>query len=1098
MANNEIPAYKVYLSDSTGLDTDVSAYIQPNWGSQELIAEKRLMQFQAGDLEFVFVDKGTDKTHRYWATRIAQSTSYVRPAVTGRTFDWPMIRVYDIAAPASEALFVGFVDKKRMVWNGNVFSSFKAVSQLAYMDTIDMYPIRNGVGLTGTVSELAATTVANALRKAGNETPDVAAYEVDVKDMFLGANPASIQQDELDWNHAARTEQNASVDPAVEYQLGDFVQITVAGHPERRGFIIKDGKLYRVDTGDRSAVTLTHIDVGSITEGYRLFRFVGDAGAECLCVVSAKARSSYAVQVQQNFTGTGKGAAQLGASALAFIPGWGWAAALGANLALEGAAALATKRNQVRNADQFWAITGVKILSVGDGTDSAVTGVGVAINRDLSEEAYKEPDSENSAWIWAHADSICTTQTNSTGTSPGKIWIAKWFSETRDYRLMQCYWNTVAGAWSVLSVAGTSAKQNGPPSGGMAASYALGAPAGYECIMVGVTNGFVLHTRTGNGEMWSKFHEHISPPGRFIGALPYQRSGSSYVSFVYGNGGITRVEKKALSTDDPTIENIATVYGGRIPTGIIAVGASPMMVNAKMAVPVIYSAMAATDDDEVQTYGGLVRHTDGATNIAIDTTYAVYPLPDGNGGDWRPPHIYRDTNQNGTYRMLAFCSRVSENYLLTDSYSTSAYAVLRVHHNFRHDRMTIRQFLEAITRSGWLRLRLYDDAKPASLVARKVMSRHQYDPPDAGDLSVVEVQGGHQAQPQVTGIEWYDGATWSAQGQEGDAGSVGVAARSTFTLGAVFLTPIWARGMAARIVSEYPETSAEYANGRRIFEVNIRKVNDDGDEVHPGYNTLYQYVTMSFFTNAGFAGTKGLIQSLGYSRQTHLFHALLLEWDDAGVDWTSNEPTAAIVEAAYPSEDTNTAVSAITASLRNIGWSMPHALVTMTAHTNPQDGPCAWAARIYMPHGLLLTAYGFGMTRLGVPTDGDLYFHLFTDKSGTIGSRLDNSKAVAVTLDTLAAGYHTVDLELVDSCWIDSGHYWLIVNIDRDDGNGIGPPPIDWLDAGAIGEGWGKRFPFWADTGLGTPDNGWLEDGDWNDTFAAASQSQPYVMMVGE
>jgi len=1118
-SHNEPITYHVYIYDSTvPTGTDVSAYIQPDYASARMLAESRLFQFEAGDLTLNFVDKNTTQTHRYWSNRIAGSASY---SYGGKTFDWPMVKVYDPAATATP-LYVGFIDKRFIAWDGDVISSFRAVSFLAYMDTLDMRPARNGQGATATYSGLADALARTALLKAGNAAPGGTA-DVDIKDMDLGAG-----QENCHWNHSAREwTNNFEVDPATGPQLGDFVpsgSTSITGH---RGFVVWKGKVYRVVVGARSEVTLTDMALertstptGPITTAYRMFpiRMYG-SGAErnCVCIVLATPRNSYTT-VKSNWAGYKwlDPTIRVGTLPLNFIPGWGWAACIGANLALSGVEALTERSSRQSNQDQFWAVDGISILSI-----DADGGLGDTVSVELSRSYFYSLDK------WTPADSVATSSTCSDpGAAPGELWFAEWKSGVGQYQFWRTTWQR-NGTPRSANLVGSPKPEYGPPVGGIAVQDRV--------AIVGTQHGCAVYTQALNQQWKQEFLTVDRPPGRMLAALRFEDVGGDarWIGVPYGNGSGQYVYQKYISggaryatpsaIPAASMKDLAGETRGNIADEIRVLSCSPSVFLRTYtqgefeSCGIVYATLDA--DDRERVYASTAYADDfGGNKLRViqaddDSADCAYPLDGGMSGDWLPPHPFTDSGE-GIRRMLTFCRRISTNYTVWDTYVSSRWAVARVHWNFATEPLTIRQVLEQIAISSYSYLKVYNPDAPTSAVYCKVMSRHSYTPPLAGTLSAAEVY----RNPQVQGIEWYDGVDSVVNGERITAGTTKIGSQ-VFRLNGLFLAANWAVGIADRIVANYPSKSAAnptFPYGRRVFRIELRRVNSSGTLNKPGYYHLYQRVTMTCFSNAT---VSGLILSLGYSRVTGRYEMLLLEWDSHDVDWTTNAPTPTFTD--YDAVSVDAVVEPIPsgAPVISVGWLIHPDIVGARANPNPVY-PCAYAHKIHLPRGLNLTHYRYGLTEPGGGTHAALWFSVWTDSGGRASYPLEpipQTFALAIH-DGRSTGYYEQELNYylasdtsggypstsgtstgwpvtITNYHLAPGVYW-VVTIQDGSAAAVTPAPIDWWNGGKAGMG----DAWWLGYAAGTSDDyilgAWLDN--WDTAIAVRAQYVPAIYLVGE
>lgn len=1059
-----------------GTPYDATPYInKDSWQSGSLMSERTLMAFEGGDLSFTMVDKDTDSSHagQFWADLLAQAT------------DLPTILVQDDSVSPAKEMFFGYIEH-RNITRDNIHTSFTAISALNYADRLDMHDDLEGQGETNTYSGLASTLAATALRKAGHAAPDAATDEVDIKDYYLG----STQQD-TDYNHALRTWHTAGADPDTETMLSDLVPWVhdMGGGVTSLGFQCIHGKLYRVDSAARSGIALTQITTvpegenEAVSNGTRLFYYTDADLTDCLCIVQTEAREMRTrTQNPTNLFGT-----LVTTAAMIALAQWNPWVAIGAGLTGTQLLKWLAGSSLRPTGEQNRVVTAIHIMDI----DSS-GGLGNNVNRTISpRDWYYAADGD----YFVPGDSICSTRPWEAVTS--LIYCGRYVpGENRTY-LHSFEWNGQAWEKHTLTTL------RGRPSGGAA------AVEGFS--LFGMEDGVALSYEVRSGYVITNRSAAKTPPSRFFCALPYDHDGKRKIKFPVGNGQdyclTAYYHGAALHVDRDTINNLPAGKSVLIHSNpyriTFPVGSAPACTG-------IYRALG--DDDRPYLYCGWFYIYDNVLRRATTYEPCAHALPMGGDGDWRPPMLYSDTNHiNGAtiYRLVPSAVRLAGDRIVVDHYHTSCWPVARVHHDFKHDRMSIRQVLEGIARSYGCYLKLMTTSKPSSADEVKIMSRFGHTPASVGTISADEVSKG----PLIVGTEYYLGAEANVQGEritDGDV-SIGTAGR-VFPVGGVFMTPNWARGLADWVTTQYPETSADYPNGRRIMEPWVRVINNAGTKEYPGFSDLYKTATVTCYERGGSAETiTGLIIGVSFDRATMRYRVRLIEYASADVTWTADEPAATEAEVAFFAETaTDEIPTVITASKISVGC-MTHPLLLNIAKDNPTTYPCAWTWKVHLPHGLNLTHYRYGLWAEGTELDSAFWMSIWTDSGGNSGyplAEIDSCRSLLLHDGQAAGPVNTAlnwkladtsaadtSLATISSYYLTPAIYWVVAVQDGTE-SGTTPAPIDWWDLGQAGCGDARNLPFSADTSgdfsLGT----WIDY--WDSTLDQRSRFAPAIYLVGE
>jgi len=437
--------------------------------------------------------------------------------------------------------------------------------------------------------------------------------------------------------------------------------------------------------------------------------------------------------------------------------------------------------------------------------------------------------------------------------------------------------------------------------------------------------------------------------------------------------------------------------------------------------------------------------------------------------------------------MLTACAWTDRDALITDIHITSLYAKLNIHVDLDRDPVSIGYMIIEAARSGWLYVRLLSPDACNSADDVRIISRHAWTPVSAGALGKDEVS----CSPRVDGIEFYDGCISDIGGQRIEEGSTGVG-KTVYSLSGAYLTPALARAMALRVVAEYPRTSAAYPFGRRRFIPDVLNLDDGSDDAPPGYADMFKSLTVTFQTGLD---TSAIITAVGINRAALRYPCRLLEYAVAGgvglgVDWAADEPTSDAVALDYPALVAAVAVVAVESSRILTGWNCTHVL-TATVQDNPDNGPCAWAFPIHLPHGATLSGFEFKLTRAGAPGDGEIPFELWSDFGGRPGTRITGARSLVLDTATRLEGLNHADLFSDDLGYPDpalrlaippTDLVWLVYVQDRQDGGDVPTvaPPLVWADSLVAGRAFRLSF---ADLSL--PE---LASSQWLEEWIAAEE----------
>lgn len=873
-----------------------------------------------------------------------------------------------------------------------------------------------------TYSGLAAPLMRRLLREIGNVAPEAATGNPDVRidDYYLGAG-----QDKTDWNHVLRLWASAGADPASDNMLSDFVP-SVSG--DRLGFICIHGKLYRVDIGKPSGggaanglrvAEITKVPYGetaAISAGLRLFPYTLYDGTPCLCVVQGEPKRLWVVKTDPWLdpavsTGTALAQTGLSLSRMSAIPMLSWMTVV--NLVGQ-ALSNATKRfTATPTTEQMMMVKSVHVLSIGDGTNNPVTGVGMAVDMPVPAVLFGDT---------VPVDSFTVSQRQYSGLS-SPIYCAQ-YSATTNRTQARFAWHDIGG-WS-LGNAG--APISGRPAGGMAAWQ----NGGKVVIGVGMDFGFAVRV---DGDNNATVDVKLSrSPSRFVTMFPVRDSGD--LSFFVGNDDGSRWYKLNYtgSLIQVAFRNISLTPSS---FKLVSVGLTPMVgPNGRDGIPCVYKVLDSENSEYL--YGGWIYATPGGVLRLDADAVCEHPIPGARSGDFRPPGLFYD---GSVWRFVLAQTTVDGKRLYADLLLTGSYALPYIHADLLSEKVSARHVQVNVAQSFGCYLRLIGLAAPTVAAGVKVATRHSFLPGDAGSVNYSE----HVVNPQVIGTEYYLGARASCYGEEVKVGSTEIAhSRFVYQLQGAFLQPIWARALGGWLVARYPERATDYPLGRRLIAAELR-AKDDADEfeVWPTYDDLYQQLTFGGF-RTGEVNT--LILGVGFNRQTMHYGLLALEYEAHDVDWTTNEGdvTAEALEVIDP--EPGEPPEPVTAPVRLVTWDV-RALPTNAYESNPADGPHAYAFTLDLPQGLTLTGYRYQLLESGTVQHGQTTIEIWTDNGGVPGLAVDGTRATA-THDGIEPGMPDVPLDAGDEVVLLPGLYWLMVNTDRDDENEppIIAPPIAWQD----------------------------------------------------
>lgn len=1081
---------EVRHSGSAGAWVDITGYVLPNWQSDDVMAEDGCLNHVGGSMSFLICDRDTDKTTHYWVQLLATSTTI------------PELQIMHNAS--GSVVFYGRLQPDAYVYEGDVITGFTALSILPYADTLDMdahgdtlltstdgaqmhatgwriydegldlcdslvtdgdvatiegvaYVIDYVIDASSFVTKTAIAAGAGgcvitrgevgqysggaeslyrrALRRAGCKQGSV--YDCVIRNYKRGET-----QLDMDWNPSARYWSDATVEMSDDttsevLPYVNFESLTTVG------FVLKHGRLFRINELGELSEIVDSAGAAYTTTGHRLFYFLAESGTHCMAIFEATVRRSYSRQTSQAKWGpwAASGAGVGAGIAASFIPLVGpFVAPLAAGLASYGVSALSITRRDIPNSDQFYACTGVRVLSMGNGKsnygDNEGFGVGVI-------ERYKAaPHVENLRYT--PGDSVCTMQ-NPNYTSPGMIWFADWNEANQQVEVLGYFWLTTNSDWSAIQQANRTSTECGKPAGGM---------AGFEFnFAIGTVNGaFILTPTDAGGGAWKwkgKLVKVDRPPARFLAALRRVDGNECWANYLWGNETHQTLEQKykdaAAAYYAPASLPVTEVQDvHNTPTGFALLCCSTHVVTlaGQDSVTVIYEAIA--DDNRRLLYAGYMRPATGYgvwifahnDNVAL----CQYPLPN-IGGDWRAPIMVQDGGQNDLWRLFAVCVYSDTDYIITDVHDTSLYQRALIHHDFTRDKMTVAQVLRGC-QSHWCYLRLNSTDPCESPDDVRVVSRHSWTPKSAGTLAKDNVV--HD--PRIDGIEYYDGAVCDVGGQRIEAGDVTVGKR-VFGVQGTFLTAGWGRVIAAEVVARYPRRSATYPYGRRKFLPQVRAVdNEDGDEVPLLSTNLFHMLAVTFLTGLD---SVGFVTGMGVDRNGLVYPAKLLELavvDEVadGVTWTNDQPEMMPADIVVPTYATVTPPANVAPTERTIDWIIPSAQLEVPVAKGSASA-YVWGLMADLGAGGLYTGIKIKQLTLGVAGDEKLKCSLFTDSGNAPGVEIADTH---VDYDPAGKGPGLIDADAAENPWV-SGVVWLM--ICRENAN---TAQIAWRDAAVVATGY--------------------------------------------
>lgn len=135
-----------------------------------------------------------------------------------------------------------------------------------------------------------------------------------------------------------------------------------------------------------------------------------------------------------------------------------------------------------------------------------------------------------------------------------------------------------------------------------------------------------------------------------------------------------------------------------------------------------------------------------------------------------------------------------------------------------------------------------------------------------------------------------------------------------------------------------------------------------------------------------------------------------------------------------------------------VGWCINSNIIA--PQSNPTAATYVHAHKIYLPHGMTFKAYGFGLTRNGVKTDGNMYLSIWShDATNNSPYEEYESARVIGFAPAYAAYWNRAPLQAhgVSSVTIDEGYAWVIKTIEV--AYGRTELPLEWWDGGACGTG---------------------------------------------
>jgi hypothetical protein len=135
-----------------------------------------------------------------------------------------------------------------------------------------------------------------------------------------------------------------------------------------------------------------------------------------------------------------------------------------------------------------------------------------------------------------------------------------------------------------------------------------------------------------------------------------------------------------------------------------------------------------------------------------------------------------------------------------------------------------------------------------------------------------------------------------------------------------------------------------------------------------------------------------------------------------------------------------------------VGWCINSSIVA--PRSNPTAKTYIHAHRAFLPHGLNLKAYGIGLTRAGLKTDGNLYLSTWTEDADNICPDAEYESArVLCFANGKLKGWNRLPLQArgVSSVAVEPGFAWVIKTVEVYAGRT--ELPIDWWDGVSSGNG---------------------------------------------
>lgn len=135
-----------------------------------------------------------------------------------------------------------------------------------------------------------------------------------------------------------------------------------------------------------------------------------------------------------------------------------------------------------------------------------------------------------------------------------------------------------------------------------------------------------------------------------------------------------------------------------------------------------------------------------------------------------------------------------------------------------------------------------------------------------------------------------------------------------------------------------------------------------------------------------------------------------------------------------------------------IGWCINSNVIA--PQSNPTAATYIHAHRIWTPQGFNFKAYGVGLTRAGLKTDGNLYLSVWTEDADNIcpGDEYESARVLCFA-NGKVAGWNRVSLQArgVSDVAIAPGFAWVIKTVEVYAGRT--ELPIDWWDGFSVGNG---------------------------------------------